>query len=86
MSLLPRIASPSRREQTVLRCRYGLDGPVQTLRGLGAELGISAEHVRQFEQQALDTLHAGLHAGPDLKLVRRPAEQRRGCVALMAGR
>ncbi len=57
-SLLPRIANLSRREQTILRGRYGLDGPAQTLRGLGAELGISAERVRQLEQQALETLYA----------------------------
>jgi RNA polymerase primary sigma factor len=63
-SLLPRIASLSRREQTILRGRYGLDGPVQTLRGLGADLGISAERVRQLEQQALDTLHAAATQAP----------------------
>lgn len=44
--------------------QYGLDGPVQTLRGLGADLGISAERVRQLEQQALDTLHAAATRAP----------------------
>lgn len=42
----------------------GLDGPVQTLRSLGADLGISAERVRQLEQQALDTLHAAATQAP----------------------
>ena len=51
-------------QQTILRGRYGLDGPVQTLRGLGADLGISAERVRQLEQQALDTLHAAATQAP----------------------
>jgi DNA-directed RNA polymerase sigma subunit (sigma70/sigma32) len=37
---------------------------VQTLRGLGADLGISAERVRQLEQQALDTLHAAATQAP----------------------
>ena len=58
------IPSLSRREQTILRGRYGLDGPVQTLRDLGAELGIGAERVRQLEQQALDTLHAAATQAP----------------------
>ena len=62
--LPPRIASLSRREQTILRGRYGLDGPVQTLRGLGAELGMSAERVRQLEQQALETLYAAATQAP----------------------
>jgi DNA-directed RNA polymerase sigma subunit (sigma70/sigma32) len=62
--LLPRIASLSRREQPILRGRYGLDGPVPTLRSLDADLGISAERVRQLEQQALDTLHAAATQAP----------------------
>src|SRR4051812_33000632 len=63
-SLLPRIASLSRREQTILRGCYGLDGPVQTLRDLGADLGISGERVRQLEHRALDTLHAAATQAP----------------------
>jgi DNA-directed RNA polymerase sigma subunit (sigma70/sigma32) len=38
--------------------------PVQALRGLGAELGISAERVRQIEQQALETIHAAATQPP----------------------
>jgi DNA-directed RNA polymerase sigma subunit (sigma70/sigma32) len=37
---------------------------VQTLRGLGADLGISAERVCQLEQQALETLHAAAPQAP----------------------
>jgi RNA polymerase primary sigma factor len=78
MSLLPRIATLSRREQTILRGRYGLDGPVQTLRGLGADLAISAERVRPARATgARDAAHRR-HAGPDLGLVRPPAGLRCG--------
>ena len=44
------------RERRVLRARYGLDGPEQTLRELAERLGISAERVRQIEQEALGKL------------------------------
>lgn len=71
-----------RREQTILRGCYGLDGPVQTLRGLGADLGISAERVRRLEQQALDTLHAA----PTSSSCAGPPNSGAGRVALMARR
>lgn len=48
----------SARERTILRARYGLDGPEQTLRELATVLGVSAERVRQIEEQALDKLRA----------------------------
>jgi RNA polymerase primary sigma factor len=44
------------REQLIMRGRYGLDGPEQTLRELANTLSLSAERVRQIEQGALDKL------------------------------
>jgi len=46
----------SERERGVLRARYGFDGPQQTLRQIGRRLDLSAERVRQVEQQALEEL------------------------------
>jgi RNA polymerase sigma factor (sigma-70 family) len=43
-------------ERTVLRARYGFDGPARTLRDIGSELGLSAERVRQIQQVALAKL------------------------------
>jgi RNA polymerase sigma factor (sigma-70 family) len=44
------------RERTVLRARYGFDGPPRTLQALGSELDLTAERVRQIQQHALETL------------------------------
>jgi RNA polymerase sigma factor (sigma-70 family) len=44
------------RERAVLRARYGFDGPAQTLHEVGDELHLSAERVRQIQEQALDKL------------------------------
>jgi RNA polymerase sigma factor (sigma-70 family) len=44
------------RERRVIRARYGLDLPERTLREVGADLRISAERVRQIQEQALGKL------------------------------
>ncbi len=47
----------SKREQDVLRMRFGLDGHEQlTLKRTGEKLGITRERVRQIEKEALDKL------------------------------
>jgi RNA polymerase sigma factor (sigma-70 family) len=61
------------REREVLFEHYGVDRPPQTLRQIGSHFGLSAERVRQIEEQALDGLRAALlakghqaaAAGPD---------------------
>jgi RNA polymerase sigma factor (sigma-70 family) len=52
----PRFARLSERERGVLRARFGFDGHEQTLREIAGRLGLSAERVRQIEQQALEEL------------------------------
>jgi RNA polymerase sigma factor (sigma-70 family) len=44
------------RERTIIRARFGLDGPESTLRELGEQLGVSAERVRQIEEVSLAKL------------------------------
>jgi RNA polymerase primary sigma factor len=46
------------RERMILRGRYGLDGPEQSLRDLGEQIGVSGERVRQIEQRALGKLRS----------------------------
>jgi RNA polymerase primary sigma factor len=44
------------RERLILKARYGLDCPEQTLRELAGGLQLSAERVRQIEERALEKL------------------------------
>jgi RNA polymerase primary sigma factor len=44
------------RERMVLWCHYGLGQAAQTLSEIGADLGLTAERIRQIEKQALDKL------------------------------
>jgi RNA polymerase primary sigma factor len=57
MERLPRLMGAlTDRERTIVRGRFGFDGPEQTLRELAGTLGVSAERVRQIEHEALGKL------------------------------
>ncbi|MCA9076994.1 MAG: sigma-70 family RNA polymerase sigma factor [Planctomycetaceae bacterium] len=45
------------RERQILRARFGFDGPIQTLRDVAQEMGLSKERVRQLQVRAVQKLH-----------------------------
>jgi RNA polymerase primary sigma factor len=57
------LAALTERERFVVSGRFALGGQKRTLREIAADLGVSAERVRQIEQRALETLRAVV-AGP----------------------
>jgi RNA polymerase primary sigma factor len=64
----------SARERAVVRSRYGIGCQPETLRSIAGRLGVSAERVRQIEQQALVKLRAVANpAAGDARADRRAA-------------
>jgi RNA polymerase primary sigma factor len=54
----------SDRQRRVLGAHFGIDGSALTLREIGSRLGISAERVRQIEQEALERLRGDAEPVP----------------------
>lgn len=52
------LGSLNDRERAILRSHFGLDGPEQSLRQIGEQLGLSAERVRKIEDRALSKLRS----------------------------
>jgi RNA polymerase sigma factor (sigma-70 family) len=57
------LGSLNERERMILRARYGLGGPEESLRDIGERIGLSGERVRQIEHRALGKLRAAAERG-----------------------
>ncbi|MFZ1992728.1 MAG: sigma-70 family RNA polymerase sigma factor [Solirubrobacteraceae bacterium] len=57
------LGSLNDRERMILRARYGLGGPEESLRDIGERIGLSGERVRQIEHRALGKLRAAATHG-----------------------
>ena len=53
------------RERAILSRHYGLGRPPQTLTAIGSDLGLSAERIRQIEEQALEKLREAAAQPPE---------------------
>jgi RNA polymerase primary sigma factor len=67
------LSALSDRERDVLRARYGLGGPEESLRQIARRQGVSAERVRQVENRALGKLRAAAAESPRAGHRRSPA-------------
>lgn len=64
------------RERSILYDHYGVSGPPRPLREIAVSLSLSAERVRQIEEQALEKLRAAAAASPTLDgSTQRPRER-----------
>jgi RNA polymerase primary sigma factor len=57
------LGSLNDRERMILRARYGLGGPEESLRDIGERIGLSGERVRQIEHRASGKLRAAATRG-----------------------
>ncbi len=50
------IATLSEREKIIIKMRYGIDSPVNTLEQIGELMGVTRERIRQLEKEALNKM------------------------------